>query len=203
MPVVSIIAGPNGTGKTTFYSIAVANGFINPSLPFINVDLIAKSLGGYTEKNFARAQEIYRERVKEHIDNKEDFMIESNLAESRSYDWIASMKRSGFEVSLYYLSTEDVEVNIGRVNRRVAEGGHDIPEPIIRSRYTQSHSYLKTKLSEFQEVYLIDNTTDIFHVHAILVNGMIMFKSSNASQWVCDVLSILERLQGRMPKDGG
>lgn len=52
MPTVYILAGPNGTGKTTFYSIAVETGFIGKDLPFINVDLITQSLGAYTEENF-------------------------------------------------------------------------------------------------------------------------------------------------------
>ena len=37
MPILYILAGPNGTGKTTFYSIAVQTGLIDENLPFINV----------------------------------------------------------------------------------------------------------------------------------------------------------------------
>jgi predicted ABC-type ATPase len=64
MPTLYIIAGPNGAGKTTFYQFAVAKNFIPQNLPFINVDIITKNeLGGYNEINFAKAEEIYRERV--------------------------------------------------------------------------------------------------------------------------------------------
>ena len=59
MPVLFILAGPNGTGKTTYYNSAIQRGFINPQLPFLNVDVIAKDeLGGYTEENFVRAEMI-------------------------------------------------------------------------------------------------------------------------------------------------
>ena len=58
MPTLFILAGPNGTGKTSYYETAILEGFINPLLPFINVDLITSDLGGYTPENFARADEI-------------------------------------------------------------------------------------------------------------------------------------------------
>lgn len=146
MPVLYLLAGPNGTGKTTFYTTALEIGIISNDLAFINVDLITKSLGAYSFENFARASEIYRDRVRQHLDKQEDFMIESNLADSRDYDWILNMKKYGYHVVLYYLSTDDVEINIERVKRRVAEGGHNIAESIIRSRQAQSHPYLKRNL---------------------------------------------------------
>jgi len=63
MPTLYILAGPNGAGKTTYYETAIAEGFIDSSLPFINVDLITRSLPGmYTEENFAKADVIAREK---------------------------------------------------------------------------------------------------------------------------------------------
>lgn len=197
MPVLYVLAGPNGTGKTTFYNNAVQDGIIPHSVPFVNVDLIAQALGGYTEENYAKAPEIYRECVKEHLRLGENFMIESNLAKSRNHEWILSMKKAGYEVELYYLSTDDVEINIRRVKRRVAEGGHDIPEAILRSRYTQSHSYLKTGIREFTTAYLIDNTYDLYRMEAKVESGRLTFKSDDAQPWVRDVLSLVERLSGR------
>ena len=70
MPILYILAGPNGTGKTTFYSIAVESHFIDENLPFINVDIITQTLGGYTEENYIRASEIYRQTVKGYIESK-------------------------------------------------------------------------------------------------------------------------------------
>ncbi|HLK28461.1 MAG TPA: zeta toxin family protein [Puia sp.] len=197
MPVLYLLAGPNGSGKTTFYSIALQSNFIEPNLPFINVDIIVQSLGKYNEENYVRASEIYRETVKQYLDADADFMIESNLADSRSYEWVSSIKKKGYDVILYYLSTDDVAINIGRVQRRVAEGGHDIPEEIIKSRYKQSHSYLKTKLTLFKEVYLIDNTTDSSQIQIKLVDGIITERAGNLQDWINDVISIIERLKGK------
>ncbi len=197
MPTLYVLAGPNGTGKTTFYSTAVESGFISSNLPFINVDIITKNLGGYTEENYVKASEIYRHAVKTQMESNSDFMIESNLADSRSYDWLSLVKSKGYQIVLYYLSTDDVMINIGRVQRRVIEGGHDIAESIIKTRYLQSHSYLKTKISEFEEIYLIDNSTDNPQVQIKIAGGVIVEKATHLLNWIKEVISIHERLQRR------
>jgi predicted ABC-type ATPase len=49
MPSLFILAGANGSGKTTFYFSARENNFISSTIPFVNVDMIAKEeLRGYS-----------------------------------------------------------------------------------------------------------------------------------------------------------
>jgi predicted ABC-type ATPase len=194
MPTLFILAGPNGTGKTTFYSTAIESNLIEAELPFVNVDLITQQLGGYTEENFVRASEIYSERVGEHIKNKESFLIESNLADTRTYDWILLMKKNGYDVVLYFLSTDDVNININRVKFRVAEGGHDVAESIIKNRYALSHSYLKSKLHEFKEVFLIDNSAETASIEVRMLDFKITEQKSILTDWVGNILSIYKRL---------
>jgi predicted ABC-type ATPase len=111
MPTLYILAGPNGAGKTTFYFTAINQGFIDKDLPFINTDLITRNeLGGYTNENFAKAEEFVRERIAAHISNEENFMIESNLARQSDYDWIKSIKNKGYEVVLYFLCTSSIDI---------------------------------------------------------------------------------------------
>src|SRR5690242_7908917 len=135
MPSLFIRAGANGSGKTTFYFSAKENSFISIAIPFVNVDMIAKEdLGGYSAENFERANMICRERVGGYIDNMQDFMIESNFAKQTDFDWLEKMKQKGYDIILFLLGTSDVEINIKRVERRVKEGGHYVPENIIRDR---------------------------------------------------------------------
>lgn len=81
MSFLYILAGPNGTGKTTFYNLAVEQGFITTDLPFLNIDIYTQSFGPYNEENRLKAQDRYRENVSKHIKAQQDFLIESNLAE--------------------------------------------------------------------------------------------------------------------------
>ena len=99
MPSLFILAGANGSGKTTFYFSAKENNFISSAIPFVNVDMITKEeLGGYSAQNFERANMIYREKVGGYIESMQDFMVESNLAKQTDFDW--------FEKRMLYLRTK-------------------------------------------------------------------------------------------------
>lgn len=196
MPTLFILAGPNGAGKTTYYETAIVEGFIDSNLPFVNVDLITRSLPGmYTPENFAKADVMAREKIASLINSLSDFMIESNLATQKDYDWISALTKKGYKVILYFLSTSFLEVNYNRVKKRVAEGGHDVAEPIIEHRYRMGLTYLKTNLTLFEQVYLIDNSGETALVMAELKGGNIVSKETNSPIWVNDALSIIERLK--------
>jgi len=195
MPTLYILAGPNGAGKTTFYYKATEEGYIDVTLPFINVDVIARNeLGGYSEVNFAQAAELARSRIALQIDKKADFMIESNLAKNADYDWLLNMKNAGYAIVLYFLCTKDILINIDRVERRVKEGGHYIPPHIISDRYNMCLLYLKTKLHLFKEAYLIDNTGQTINEVAVLNEGKIVFESIGNVEWATILLSIVRRM---------
>src|ERR1700722_2151283 len=157
MPSLYILGGANGVGKTTWYQLGVENKSINPELPFINIDLIVlRELGGYTAENLARAEQIARERMKVLLQERKDFMIESNLSKSADYDWIALMRKNGYETVLFFLGTNDVEINKNRVRARVLEGGHAVADPIIEQRYQMGLSYLKARVLDFSNATLFD-----------------------------------------------
>ena len=196
MPVLYILAGSNGAGKTSYYFTAVSKVFIDATLPFINVDLIAKDeLGGYTAENFVKADLIYRERTGKLIHSKSDFMIESNLAKSSDYEWIDKMMQIGYDAVLYFLWTDDVNININRVQRRLKEGGHDIPPAIVIHRYKTGITYLKGKLHLFKEVHLIDNSSDEAIEVAQVTDSKLTQLVPALPQWANSVLYIVKRLQ--------
>lgn len=66
----------------------------------------------------------------------------------------------GYKVYLYYVSTEDPEINKYRVNLRVTQGGHSVPEDKIASRYYRSMELLKQALSLSYQAYCFDNSVD-------------------------------------------
>ncbi len=196
MPTVYILAGPNGTGKTTYYETAVAEGFIDQTLPFVNVDIITKSLpGGYKPENFVKAEAITRAILANHINSNNDFMIESNLSSQKDYDWIQAMITHGYDVVLFFLSTSTVKINIARVKNRVAEGGHYIAEPIIEHRYKMGLSYLKGKLQIFKKAYLIDNSGETALLAVELNAGLIVNEYPPLPHWVNEALYIVKRMK--------
>ena len=196
MPVLYILGGANGVGKTTFYTTILRKKFLEASLPFLNVDLIVRNeLGAYTEEHFSKAEDIYRQRISGLFEAGKTFMIESNLSKESDYSWLETVKKKGYEIILYFLATENKDININRVKQRVAEGGHDIPVPIIEHRFRMSAVYLKSKLKLFSEVYLIDNSTETPREIAVLKNGELSNKNSEDCKWANDILFLTERLR--------
>lgn len=144
MPQVVIIAGPNGAGKTTFAS----NYLVGPRahFSFVNADEIARevaSRGAPQRQTDIRAGRMMLERIDDLVKARADFAFETTLA-TRSYARkIRAWRRLGYAASLIYLRLPSIEASIERVRRRVAAGGHGIPEAIIRRRFGKSAVYFE------------------------------------------------------------
>jgi predicted ABC-type ATPase len=134
MPSLYIIAGCNGSGKTT------ASETLLPDLldckEFVNADGIAAGISPYNVESVAfEAGRIMLQRIKHLMHERQDFAFETTLA-SRSYvSLIKDAKELGYEVYLIFFWLPSVEMAIARVHSRVREGGHDIPVDIIERRH--------------------------------------------------------------------
>lgn len=129
-----IIAGCNGAGKTT------ASYTMLPEMldcwEFVNADEIAKGLSPFNQERMAiEAGRIMLQRMEDLLSQDEEFAFETTLA-SRSYtQFIEKAHAKGYFVSLLFFWLPSPELAIERVATRVAEGGHNIPEDVIRRRY--------------------------------------------------------------------
>ena len=198
MPTLYVLGGANGVGKTTWYQLGIEDKSIDPELPFVNIDLIVlRELGGYTAENLAKAEQIARERMKILLQERKDFMIESNLSKSSDYDWIGLMRKNGYDAILFFLGTSHVEINKNRVKARVLEGGHNVADPIIEQRYQTGLSYLKSKVLDFSEATIVDVSGHQPYIMAELRQGRITFKAPNCLPWVQESLELAERIAQR------
>ena len=132
---IIIIAGPNGAGKTTF-----ARSFLprEAQLPrFINADLIAAGLAPFAPETAAiKAGRLMLEEIQSCLQRRESFAFETTLSGLGYLRHIAQWRAMGYRVSLFFLALPNVETAIARVAERVRQGGHDIPAPVIRRRFT-------------------------------------------------------------------
>jgi predicted ABC-type ATPase len=78
------------------------------------------------------------------IEAAADFVVETTLANLTYAQKIPDWRRRGYRVSLVYVRLESIEDSIARVRKRVAAGGHDIPENTIRRRFGRSKIYFET-----------------------------------------------------------
>ena len=131
---VVIIAGPNGAGKTTFAMQFLPNEANCPV--FVNADFIATGLSPFGMDQVAvRAGRLMLEEIHNHARKGNSFAFETTLS-GRSYArWIPRWQEWGYRVKLFFLRLPTAEVATRRVAQRVLEGGHDVPEPVIRRRF--------------------------------------------------------------------
>ena len=130
-----IIAGANGSGKTTF---ALNYKELN-NLHFINADEIAKAYDSdnINKYNLKAGKEFFRQ-LDDSLTKDESFIIETTLSGKYLKKVINKAKNNNFKIVLVYLFLETDIENILRVQNRVLNGGHDVPVEDIKRRYTRS-----------------------------------------------------------------
>lgn len=133
-PNLYIIAGPNGAGKTTA-SYTLLPEMLN-CINFVNADEIARGLSPFSPSTVdVQAARIMIQRTDELLEERADFAIETTLA-TRSYvQLVRRAHEKGYKVHLLFFCLESPEQAIQRVAQRVKEGGHNVPEDVIRRRF--------------------------------------------------------------------
>ena len=137
---VIILAGPNGAGKTTF-----ARAFLpaEAGVPrFINADQIAAGLAAFAPEIAAiRAGRLMLEEIALCAARGDSFAFETTLSGLSYLRSIRQWRDRGYRVSVYFLTLPTPEWAVARVALRVSQGGHDVPESVIRRRFAKGLEY--------------------------------------------------------------
>ncbi len=142
---VIIIAGPNGAGKTTFAREFLP---VDAACPvFVNADLIAAGLAPFAPEAAAiHAGRLMLHELARHFAARESFAFETTLAGRGYLRLIEQWQSAGYRVKIIFLQLASAEEAIARVAQRVKQGGHDIPETVIRRRFVAG-------LDNFEQLY--------------------------------------------------
>jgi predicted ABC-type ATPase len=132
---VVIVAGANGSGKTTF-----AKDFVKGrNYYFVNADEIGASLELEGQDGFhLKAGRIFFEKIKELARAGESFVMESTLSGIYLTRIIMQLRKQEYGIVIIYVFLENPESCVERVKIRVRKGGHNVPEEDIRRRYFRS-----------------------------------------------------------------
>lgn len=176
-----IISGCNGAGKTTA-SYTILPEILNCD-EFVNADEIAKGLSPFHSESAAiQAGRLMLERINKLITKEQDFAFETTLATKSYRNFVLKAKEKGYHITLLFFWLRSSDLAVKRVETRVKEGGHNIPEEVIRRRYENG---LKNFFGIFEPIVdewmFIDNSGEPYEIIALKNSTKEILK--NVDKW--------------------
>ena len=155
---VIIIAGPNGAGKPTFAREFLPNEAGCPV--FINADLIAAGLAPFAPETAAlQAGRLMLQALERHFAARQSFAFETTLSGRAYLQKIDQWQAAGYRVKLIFLQLDSPQEAIARVAQRVRQGGHDIPEAVIRRRFAAGRENFERRYAPVVDAWVLyDNS---------------------------------------------
>lgn len=151
-PLLVVVGGPNGVGKTTVAESLAAN----RNLEYLGADAIAAQLAPATpEKAALSAGKEFLSRVRDRLDAKQSFIVESTLAGLSLRKSLEIARAKGYVVSIVFVFVDSVDICIARVAERVRKGGHDVPVEDIVRRFRRSNDNFWWRYRPFASDWLL------------------------------------------------
>ncbi len=127
-PILIVIAGPNGSGKTTITSKVLHHEWLEDAV-YINPDNVAQEIfGGWNDNDAVLKAAQYCDNWRERcISEHQSLIFETVMSSDGKVAFIRRAKEEGYFVRLFFVSTASPHINASRIARRVMEGGHDVP----------------------------------------------------------------------------
>ena len=158
-----IIAGPNGSGKTTFAAEYLRDSEITE---YISADAIAERLVSRPEDLDSvkiQAGRLFFQEIHRLIEAGTDFAVEVTLS-GKGFDRIISrLKHAGYSIAIVFIFLKSAETCVARVRNRVKAGGHHVPtEDIVRRFYRSKHNFWYTYRNLVDRWSLFYNSAEYF-----------------------------------------
>lgn len=160
-PELIMIAGPNGSGKTSVTQKFLHHEWAEGTI-YINPDQVAKEIFGdwNSKEAILKSANYCKEWREKCLREKISFVFETVFSAEDKIDFLIRAKESGFFIRVFFISTSHPSINASRIAKRVMEGGHDVPIPKIVSRYTKSIINCEAIASLVDRLYVYDNSVN-------------------------------------------
>ncbi len=174
-----LIAGVNGVGKTTLFSLIHSLSEIEK----INLDETVRELGDWKDsKAVLQAGKIVVGKIASFFMNEISFSQETTLCGRSIMKNVAKAKALGYYIEMHYIGVDNPEIAKERVHNRVKQGGHGMPDADIERRYKESFQNLKKIIPLCDSVVFYDNSRE-FRRFAINIQGTYIKLSDQIPKW--------------------
>lgn len=162
-PRLLLFAGPNGSGKSTLTTPEILAYYQIPLERYLNADDIARTLRETRPElpQEEREREAFREARQLRRFYREDrlsFAFETVFSHPSTLLDMRECRAAGFEVIVLFVTTENPEINAGRVEGRHRAGGHDVPVDRIHARYYRVMALLPRIIEDSDRATVFDNS---------------------------------------------
>lgn len=160
-PKLIIIAGPNGSGKTTITEQLLSHEWGDECI-YINPDNIARDKFGdwNSEEAVLKAAKFATEQRYQLLDSGKSVVFETVLSSDEKLEYIKQAKEAGYFIRVFFVCTESPSINAARIAGRYMEGGHSVPIEKIVSRYGKSIVNCKRLAMLVDRLYVYDNSIE-------------------------------------------
>lgn len=160
-PILIVIAGPNGSGKTTITSKIVHHEWMEDAV-YVNPDQVAQErFGDWNSQTAVLQAAQYCNQLREDcLKSGKSLIFETVLSSEGKVDFIHRAHKVGFFIRLFFVATSHPSINASRIAHRVMEGGHDVPIAKVISRYYKSILNCKRCAEIADRTYVYDNSID-------------------------------------------
>ena len=161
LPTLCVVAGPNGSGKTSTTVQLLANEWSEGSL-YINPDNIAQEQFGdwNSPEAVLKAARYATDLRYKCLNEKRDFVFETVFSSDEKLEFLRKAHESGFFIRFFFVCTSNPKINVSRITKRYLEGGHEVPISKIISRYYKSYVNAIKAISFVDRAYIYDNSVE-------------------------------------------
>lgn len=193
-PKLLVIAGPNGSGKTTVTTQILKHQWVEECV-YINPDNIAQNKFGDWNSHEAvlNAARLATEQRENCLLNRQNFIFETVFSALDKVTFLERAKEAGFFIRLFFVCTDHPSINASRIVHRVMEGGHDVPIAKIVNRYYKAISNCTVAARFVDRLYVYDNSVN-------LADAKLLFRASDGklekvyaetNEWALPILEAL------------
>ena len=161
LPTICVVAGPNGSGKTSTTVQLLANEWSEGSL-YINPDNIAQEQFGdwNSPEAVLKAARYATDLRYKCLNEKRDFVFETVFSSDEKLEFLRKAHESGFFIRFFFVCTSNPKINVSRITKRYLEGGHEVPISKIISRYFKSLENACEAIEFVDRAYIYDNSVE-------------------------------------------
>lgn len=187
-PVVIVLAGPNGSGKTTFFEEYLED----LGLPFVNADRIAREMrrarpitasDDVDRRSFVEAERLRSALVQARM----SFCTETVFSDpvGAKLKLLEHAHTQGFAVFLIFIGLEHALLSVARVKQRADHGGHDVPDAKLHARFPRTLANLRAAVPIVDEGFLFDNSAydTPYRVVAVYQRGRLVSRYPPLPSW--------------------